>query len=116
MTDDLSKDNNYSYSSLRVKKNYTHLIYQSTLILIFIISYIYVFDVKLDLNGDNFEYLNLAKSIFEGKGYSFLYSPNHAPTNWFPPGYPGIIALIMFLIGKNIMIFKMINEIGRAHV
>ncbi len=90
-------------------KKYFYLVNQIILCIVFIISYIYIFDVKFDLNGDNFEYLNLAKSIIEGKGYSFPYTPNSIPTNWFPPGYPCILALEMIVGGNNIVLFKVIN-------
>ena len=90
-------------------KKHFNLINQIVLCVIFIISYLYIFDVKFDLNGDNFEYLNLAKSIIEGKGYSFPYAPNSIPTNWFPPGYSSILALEMFVFGNNIIAFKVIN-------
>jgi hypothetical protein len=90
-------------------KQRNNLFYQIILFISFVIAYIYIFDVKLDLNGDNFEYLNLAKSIIGGNGYSFPYNANNVPANWFPPGYPAIIAFFMSFSGNNIIVFKIVN-------
>ncbi|MCH8927393.1 MAG: phospholipid carrier-dependent glycosyltransferase [Candidatus Marinimicrobia bacterium] len=89
--------------------NYSNLIYQLILGFIFVISYSYIFDGKLDLNGDNFKYLNYATSIIDGNGYSSPHTPDFPPTNWFPPGYSTILALAMFITGKKIVLFKIIN-------
>lgn len=96
-----------------IEKGLPHhsLIHQLILCCTFIICYVFVFDVKLDLNGDNFEYLNLAKAMLNGQGYAFPYSANPIPTSWFPPGYPSILALFMFFAGNAIILFKVINGI-----
>jgi len=82
------------------------IVSQLILIIAFAISYYYIFDIKLDTSGDNFNYLNYAKSILEGNGYSSPYTPSYHPTNWYPPGYSVIIASLMFFTGQNIIAFK----------
>ncbi|MCZ6703871.1 MAG: phospholipid carrier-dependent glycosyltransferase [Ignavibacteria bacterium] len=93
----------------KILSNYSNLIYKIILSFILVVSYSYIFDSKLDLNGDNFRYLNFATSIIEGNGYSSPHTPDYLPTNWFPPGYPTILALTMFVTGKKIVLFKIIN-------
>ena len=85
------------------------LIYLLLLVLVFLISYSYIFDKKLDLNGDNFGYLNYAKAIYDGKGYVTPYSPEFPPTNWFPPGYSALLAGLMTVFGQNVVLFKCFN-------
>jgi hypothetical protein len=86
-------------------------LYLGLLCLIFLMSYVYIFDKKLDLNGDNFGYLNYAKAILDGKGYVSPYSPDYAPTNWFPPGYSALLATLMAVFGQNIVLFKIVNGV-----
>lgn len=76
---------------------------------VFLFSYSYIFDVKLDLNGDNFGYLNYAKAIADGKGYVSPYSSTYPPTNWFPPGYSALLASLMLVFGQKIVLFKIVN-------
>jgi hypothetical protein len=85
------------------------LIYLLLLTLVFLFSYGYIFDKKLDLNGDNFGYLNYAKAIFDGRGYVTPYSPEFPPTNWFPPGYSALLAGLMAVFGQNVVVFKCFN-------
>lgn len=92
-------------------EGFTNLIYQGILCFIFFVIYMYIFDRKPDLNGDNFDYINYATSILKGKGYSSPYTPDYVPTNWFPPGYSTILALVMFFTGKNIIIFNCVNGV-----
>jgi hypothetical protein len=75
----------------------------------FLLAYTHIFDKKMDLNGDNFGYLNFASSILNGKGYSSPYSPDYPATNWFPPGYSAILSLLMLFFGDNIILFKIVN-------
>lgn len=85
------------------------LIYLLLLCVVFLISYSYVFDKKMDLNGDNFGYMNYAKAIMDGKGYVTPYSPDFPATNWFPPGYSFMLAVLMFVFGPNIVLLNIVN-------
>jgi len=85
------------------------LIYLLILSVLFLISYSYIFDKKMDLNGDNFGYMNYAKAILDGKGYVTPYSPDFPATNWFPPGYSFMLAVLMFVFGNNIVLLNMVN-------
>jgi hypothetical protein len=96
-------------SAVKASKIKNDLIYLVLLSIVFLISYSFIFDKKLDLNGDNFGYLNYAKAIFDGKGYVSPYSPSFPPTNWFPPGYSALLASLMFFFGDNIVLFKIFN-------
>lgn len=85
------------------------LLWLSLLSLVFIFAYSYIFDKKMDLNGDNFGYMNYAKAIMDGKGYSSPYSPDYPATNWFPPGYSFMLAVLMTVFGKNIVLLNLVN-------
>lgn len=93
-------------SSTYIPKDWRYLFFLS---LVFLFSFSYIFDVKLDLNGDNFGYLNYAKAIADGKGYVSPYSSNFPPTNWFPPGYAALLASLMLVFGEKIVLFKVVN-------
>jgi len=86
-----------------------NLVYLIILSFVFLLTYSHIFDAKLDLNGDNFGYLNFASSILHGKGYSSPLSPDYPATNWFPPGYSSILAVLMFFFGNNIVLLKIAN-------
>lgn len=90
-------------------EKYSTIIHSLLLLVSFIIIYIFIFDTKLDLNGDNYNYINYASSILEGKGYSSPYSAEYIPTNWYPPGYSFILATVMLFVGKNIIGLKILN-------
>ncbi len=90
-----------------LKKNITYVL----LAIVFVISFSTIFNSKLDLNGDNFNYLMLSKSIAQGKGYVSTISGEAVPTNFYPPGYPGILAFFRLFLGENIIAFKIINGI-----
>ncbi|MEA4917932.1 hypothetical protein [Proteiniphilum sp.] len=91
-----------------MKKN---LIYLLILGLLFTIIYSMIFDVKLDLNGDNAQYLNLAKNISEGLGYSVVTPNGPQPASHFPPGYPAFLSLFMLLGIHSLVFFKIMNGI-----
>lgn len=96
------------------------------LVVLFIVSFSYIFDSKLDLNGDNCNYYMLATSIVEGHGYADITNDMHAPSNLFPPGYPLLMTLVrvftdsifpqkilngLFLLGSAILLFFLIRKI-----
>lgn len=86
---------------------YNVLVY--LLLIVLIVTYYNVFNVKWDLNGDNAHYYLLAKSMLQGEGYVWLYSPSLPHTNHFPPGYPAILALCMLVLGGSIIPLKIVN-------
>ncbi len=77
-------------------------------IIAFIGVYAYVFDSKIDLNGDNANYYVLGKSIHQGEGYVNINSVLKSPNNHFPPGYPAIISVI-FTFSDSITAVKVTN-------
>jgi 4-amino-4-deoxy-L-arabinose transferase-like glycosyltransferase len=79
--------------------------------IIFTIVYVYAFDSKLDLNGDNANYLRLAKNLSQGLGYSNITANGVAPTNFYPPGYPAFLSLFMMLGINSLVFFKVLNGI-----
>lgn len=83
-------------------------IYIAALVIIFAISFSYIFNEKIDLNGDNCRYYMLAKSIAEGHGYSNIMNPDYPPTNVFPPGYPLLMSVVM-LFTDSIIAQKILN-------
>lgn len=90
-----------------IQKYFLHII----IVIVFILSFSHIFKPILDLNGDNFNYLLLSKAIAEGKGYVSTLSGTEVPTNFYPPGYPTILAFFRLFLGENIIAFKIINGI-----
>lgn len=83
-----------------------------SLILLFssIALYGYIFDQKIDLNGDNAAYYGLAKALSEFKGYVDAIGTKYTPHSHFPPGYPFLLAPFMW-ISKSIIFIKSISGI-----
>ncbi|MCD7973541.1 MAG: glycosyltransferase family 39 protein [Candidatus Azobacteroides sp.] len=89
-----------------MKRTYIPLI---LLTIIFIIVYVFTFNSKLDLNGDNTRYLRLAENISSGFGYNNI-SPNGVkPETHFPPGYPFFLSFFMLFGIHSLIFFKILN-------
>lgn len=75
----------------------------------FIRTYSGVYDVKLDLNGDNIHYYALGKALAEGKGFTNIMSFHETPHSHFPPGYPVFVAGVMKFFPNNVNAVKIAN-------
>ncbi len=75
----------------------------------FICTYSKVYDVKLDLNGDNIHYYALGKALTEGKGFTNIMYFKETPHTHFPPGYPVFVAGVMKFFPNNINAVKIAN-------
>lgn len=75
----------------------------------FVIVYVYIFDKKIDLSGDSLAYYFLGKNIFKGLGYVNTFTGVVNPENHFPPGYPFLIAIMMFVGVKSYVGVKIVN-------
>ena len=89
---------------------YENFIYMIVITILFLGVYGYIFDKKLDLNGDNAYYYVLGKALSQGEGYVNIANINKAPNNHYPPGYPFIISLFMH-ISDSLIFLKLINGI-----
>ena len=69
----------------------------------------YMFMSDLHPNGDNYQYLHLMQSMWDGNGYSTSYGGEIEPSNWFPPGYPSLLFLERLLFGNDVIAFKWMN-------
>lgn len=81
--------------------------YPLILIIVGIISFAYIFNEKIDLNGDNCVYFGNATSIVSGYGYSDIL---HRPTTNYPPGYP-LLMVPVRLITDSVIPQKILNGI-----
>lgn len=75
----------------------------------FVGTYSKIYDVKLDLNGDNIHYYALGKALSEGKGFTNIMSFEETPHTHFPPGYPIFVAGVMKFFPDNINALKIAN-------
>lgn len=89
---------------------YENFIYMIIITILFLGVYGYIFDRKLDLNGDNAYYIVLGKALSQGEGYVNIASINKVPNNHYPPGYPFIISLFMYISDTPVFL-KLINGI-----
>lgn len=85
------------------------VIYSVILLVAFFVSYVAVFDKKIDLNGDDTNYYFLGKAIASGKGYTNIHEFGQSPHNHFPPGYPVIIAGICKFFSDDLGFVKGVN-------
>ena len=94
---------NYSQGKLYI------IIYSLIIVIAFFKIYPYVFDDKIDLNGDNVQYYLLGTSIANGDGFSDIRVSSKPPSNRFPPGYPAIISVVMETVSNDILSIKRAN-------
>ena len=85
----------------------TNLLWGVALLAIFIISFSYIFDSKLNLNGDNCYYYINATSLAKGNGYADMMGK---PTTNFPPGYP-LLMTPLRMITDSIVAQKILNGV-----
>jgi len=78
-------------------------------LLLFLAVYSYVYDAKLDLNGDNAAYFMLGKALAGGHGYVNLNSIEQTENNHFPPGYPAILSVLIKIFGESYNVPKLFN-------
>jgi hypothetical protein len=91
--------------------NRIQMILQAAVIIIgFFIVYNYISDKKVSVNGDNAYYYLLGKSIHEGKGYTYAFDQSHRPVDTYPPGYPFLLSILMF-ISKDITVLSMFSGV-----
>ena len=103
------------------------LLYLAGLTLLFVLAFSYIFNEKLDMNGDNCTYYMLSTSIAEGHGYADITNAAHNPSNVFPPGYPLLMSVIrfftdsffpqkvlngLFLLGSALLLFLFVERRG----
>ncbi len=85
-------------------------VYIVIITILFIAVYGYIFDKKLDLNGDNAYYYVLGKALSQGDGYVNIASINSAANNHYPPGYPFILSIFM-KFSDSFTFLKILNGI-----
>lgn len=98
------------FAKIKGISNDYNLNYIIVLVLLFVITFSFIFNKKIDMNGDNCEYYMLSTSIAKGFGYINIASPDQEPSGTFPPGYPLIMSLVRIFTNK-IVAQKILNGI-----
>ncbi len=93
------------------KFDFRNIVFPILIVLLFIFIYSLIFDVKVDLNGDNANYFMLGKALATGQGYTSISNIRHSPENHFPPGYPFLISMVFRFFGESIVAIKIFNGI-----
>jgi len=83
-------------------------LYLLILFIAFLGAFIYTFDSKIAMLGDNAYYYTLGKALSHGEGYVNISRITKSPNNHYPPGYPAIISVIL-LLGGGIFTIKLVN-------
>ncbi len=86
-------------------------LYPIIIIVVFAISYAFLFDAKMDFNGDNVTYYMLGKALAEGKGYVNQNLPEPTAHSHFPPGYPVLISAVFRVFPRQVLTVKATNGI-----
>jgi hypothetical protein len=93
------------------KTDLRNILYPAIICLIFLIVNVYVYDSKIDLNGDNASYFRLGKALASGKGYINIADIRQSPENHFPPGYPSLISLVIRVFGESTNAIKIFDSL-----
>jgi len=81
----------------------------AAIVVCFAINYSTIFDKKMDQNGDNYNYYQLARSLALGHGYVSEIGPVPEPHMHFPPGYPAFLSLFYRIFPDNVVPLKFLN-------
>ena len=79
--------------------------YPLGLALLALVVFVYIFNAKVDFNGDNCYYYIFASSLAAGNGYTDIMGN---ATALFPPGYPLLMALVR-IFTASVLVQKMLN-------
>ena len=69
---------------MKIQKN--RAIYIGLLIIVWACAYVYIFNEKIDINGDNCRYYTFASSLASGQGYADISAPHPSPHQCLSPG------------------------------
>ncbi len=61
---------------------------------------------------DNARYISAARSLLDGSGYSRIHSQNISPQTLYPPGYPLLLAGLIYLFSLNILVIKLVSIVA----
>ena len=87
-----------------------NIIFPVIISIIFVFVFSYIFNPKIDLNGDNCDYFMGATSIATGHGYSNISNPDYPAISTFPIGYPLIMSSLR-VFTDSIIAQKIFNGI-----
>lgn len=90
-------------------KDVRNILYPVIIILLYLVVYAFIFDSKIDFNGDNASYFTLGKALSSGHGYVNIAHIEMSPENHFPPGYPFLISVVLSVFGESIMAVKLFD-------
>lgn len=96
-------------NSLDIKLGFLHE--KSLILFLLFIALIYLLLLNNNLSPfvDNARYLTVAKSLLQGSGYSRIHAPVVTPHTLYPPGYPLLLAGLMYLFSFNLILFKVLS-------
>ncbi|GHV34856.1 hypothetical protein FACS1894178_3220 [Bacteroidia bacterium] len=97
--------------STNQKKNSNNWLYLLLIAIVYWIVYATFFDAKLDLNGDNATYIQLARNIANGYGYADVGIHGATPASHFPPAYSAFLSVFIWLGIDSLVFFKLLNGI-----
>ena len=65
---------------MKIQKN--RAIYIGLLTIVWACAYVYIFNEKIDINGDNCRYYTFASSLASGQGYADISAPTPHPVSY----------------------------------
>lgn len=109
---EIAVENKKKPNSLLVNSSKFKLwIFIGALLMLFIPTYLHIFDTKVAPLGDNAMYYTLAKALDANIGFVNAHVINHSPSNHFPPGYPFFLSMVMKFFGDGIPAMHIANGI-----
>ena len=83
-------------------------------LLLGLIPTIYVLLLNSNLSPfiDNARYISAARALLSGDGYSRIHSQIISPQTLYPPGYPLILAGVIYVFSLNILVIKLVSMLA----
>ena len=75
---------------------------------LFVVLALLSIDNQLKVQQDSGVYIALGQSLSSGRGYADIFVAGHPPNISYPPAFPALLALFMYLFGYHVLLLKLL--------
>jgi 4-amino-4-deoxy-L-arabinose transferase-like glycosyltransferase len=92
----------------RRSKIFLHSVWISLTLIFWIIQFLCIPKEFYDLGGDSAQYIILAESVSQGKGFRMINYPGEPFSFYYPPVFPLLLSPIIYFFGRNFYLMHLL--------